>query len=399
MKRTLILTAMLVATLTFTGCSTKATNEQVLTAPSAKVQQLIDQHKLEIVDYEYVKMAIGNGTRKGAKAILVDARPNSKYVKGTIPSSYNVPDTKFDDFYGQLAEMDKNKETIVFCGGWKCAKSPKVAAMLMKKGFTNVKVYQAGEPEWKDMMYSEVDTAVVQSAMDKNSATLIDARPYKKFLQASIPGALAIPDTEMDKLAGRFPANKEEKIITFCGGYGCAKSHKVADKLMSLGYKNVFVYAGGVPKWKKDGMATTGGGAKKVATDEAPTKAVVKNGITLGADEGTVDGEWFKGLIVAGKVPANVQIVDVVPTEDFANGHLPGAINIQAESFDAKALAAKLPKDKVVVFNCTSGARALEAWAKLSEAKYDKTDFYYFDANINCVKDAKCEIEVNEPLG
>lgn len=399
MKRTLILTAMLVATLTFTGCSTKATSEQALTAPSAKVQQLIDQHKLEIVDYEYVKMAIGNGTRKGAKAILVDARPNSKFVKGTIPSSYNVPDTKFDDYYGQLAEMDKNKETIVFCGGWKCAKSPKVAAMLMKKGFTNVKVYQAGEPEWKNMMYSEVDTAVVKSAMDKNSAVLIDARPYKKYLQATIPGSIGIPDTEMDKLTGRFPANKDEKIITFCGGYGCAKSHKVADKLMSLGYENVLVYAGGVPKWKKDGMATTGGGAKKAVSDEAQAKAVVKNGVTLGVDEGTVDGEWFKGLIVANKVPANVQIVDVIPAEDFANGHLPGAINIQAESFDAKTLASKLPKDKVVVFNCTSGARALEAWAKLSEAKYDKTEFYYFDANINCGKDSKCEIEVNEPLG
>ena len=58
---------------------------------------------------------IGKGTRKGAKALLVDARPNSKYLKGTIPSSLNIPDTKFDIYYGQIAKMDKKKEVIVFC--------------------------------------------------------------------------------------------------------------------------------------------------------------------------------------------------------------------------------------------------------------------------------------------
>jgi len=368
-----------------------------MSKPSAKVQSLIDKYQLQVVDYKYTKKAIGKGTRNGAKALLIDARPNAKYKKGTIPSSINIPDTKFDAFYPQIANVDKNKEVIVFCGGWKCGKSPKVAGMLQKKGFKNVKLYQAGEPQWKKKTYSEVDTVVVRSVMKKNSAVLIDARPYKKYLQATIPGSMAVPDTDMDKLLGKLPADKNMKIITFCGGYGCGKSHKVAKKLLKMGYKNVAVYAGGLPQWKKDGMRTTGSAAKKA--QKMAKKAMPMSGdIKKGADEGTVDGEWFKKLVLANKVPSSVQLVDVIPPEDFKNGHLPNAVNIYAEELSAKALFAKLPKNKTVVFNCTSGARALEAWMKLKDNKFAVANAYYFDANINCNKNMKCKIEVNEPL-
>ncbi|MEN8304451.1 MAG: rhodanese-like domain-containing protein, partial [Campylobacterota bacterium] len=310
-----------------------------------------------------------------------------------------IPDTKFDEYYKQIASMDKKKEVIVFCGGWKCTKSPEAASMLVKKGFTNVKLYQAGEPEWKKKTYSEVDTAVVRSAQKKNNAVIIDARPYKKYLQATIPGAIAIPDTDMNQLLGKLPADKKIKVITFCGGYHCGKSHKVAKKMLSMGYKNVVVYAGGLPKWKKDGMATTGSSGKKVATKKATKEPMMANGIKQGVDEGTVDGMWFKKMIETNKVPKNVQIVDVFSPEEFRNGHLPNAINVHAESLNAKELLSKLPKNKVVVFNCVSGAQALEARTKLKKAKLDVSKIYYFDANIICEKDKKCIIEVNEPLG
>ncbi len=398
MKTRLFYSVILVLGLLSSGFASEMKPGEVLTKPSPKVQKLINKFKLEIVDYKYVKKAIGKGTRKGAKALLIDARPNPKYIKGTIPSSINIPDTKFDEYYKQIAAVDKKKEVIVFCGGWKCGKSPKVANMLMKKGFTNVKLYQAGEPEWKKKTYSEVDTAVVKSAQKKNNAVIIDARPYKKYLQSTIPGAIAIPDTDMNKLLGKFPADKNIKVITFCGGYHCGKSHKVAKKMLSMGYKNVVVYAGGLPKWKKDGMATTGGGAKKAIAKKVAKKPMMTNGIKKGADEGTVDGEWFKKMIETNKVPKNVQIVDVFPPEDFKNGHLPNAINVYAEPLKPNELLAKLPKDKVVVFNCASGARALEAWTKLKDANLDVSKVYYFDANISCEKGKKCTIEANEPL-
>lgn len=209
MKIKSIVTVLFVLGLIFNVSAVDLKKGEVLTAPSPKVAKLIKKFNLEVVDFEYTKKMIGKGTRKGAKALLIDARPNAKYLKGTIPSSMNIPDTKFDMYYGQIAKMDKKKEVIVFCGGWKCGKSPKVASMLQEKGFTNVKLYQAGEPEWKKRSYSEVGTPVVKSAQKKNNAVLIDARPYKKYLQATIPGAIAIPDTNMEKLLGKFPVDKK----------------------------------------------------------------------------------------------------------------------------------------------------------------------------------------------
>jgi len=394
MKTSKFLASITVVGLLTTG-SFANTAQNTLSQPSSKVQSLINKYKLESVNFDYVQKIIGKGTRSSAKAILIDARPNAKYKKSTIPSSINIPDTKFDEYVNQLKDTPKDKELIVFCGGYKCAKSPKLAGMLMKKGFNNVKVYSAGEPEWIKKSYKEIDAVVLKSAYENNSSLIVDARPYKKFLQETVPGAISIPDTKFDKLVGRFPVNKKEKIIVFCGGFKCVKSHVVAKKLVSLDYKNVSVYAAGLPAWKKLGLPTTA--QTKKAQTKAKKKEFSNNGLKLGSDEGSVDGEWFKNLIEENKVPSYVQIVDVTDASEFKSGHLKGAINIESEKFNAKELFAKLPKNKTIVFNCTAGGRSIESWVKLKDAKLDISEIYYFDANIDC-KGNKCKIEVNEPL-
>ena len=371
-----------------------------LKEPTPAVLELIKKHKLEQVNFDYVKKIIGNGSRGAVEAILVDARPELKYQKGTIPSSINIPDTNFEEFYSKydFLSKDKNKEIIVYCGGFGCEKSPIVADLLNKKGHKNVKVYSAGEPEWGNKSYLEVGTVVIKSYLENNSALLVDARPNAKFMQETILGSISIPDTEFDKLVGRFPINKDEKIVTFCAGFDCEKSNIVAEKLYNLGYKNVSVYAGGLPEWKKAGLATTAG-AKKV--EEKPKEKKLefsKNGVKLGADEGTVDGEWLKALIIDNKVPENIQIVNVLNKKEFDKGHIKGSINIEAEKLNAKELYEKLPKNKTIVFHCAAGSRSLEAWLKLKKDNIDISEIFYFDANVNCKED-NCKIDVNEPLG
>ncbi|WP_428024503.1 rhodanese-like domain-containing protein [Arcobacter sp.] len=393
MNKKLLISIFVVSSL-FLG--TSLFSEDNLTKPTQKVQELIEKNKLEIVDYKYVKKAIAKGTKDSASAVLVDARPDGKYKKGTIPSSINIPDTDYDKYKIQLNDTAKNKEIIVFCGGWACGKSPKVAGMLKKDGFTNVKLYQAGEPEWIKKSYKEVDLIVAKAIQENNSGLLVDARPYKMYLKETIPGAISIPDTNIDKLLGRFPFNKKEKIVVFCGGFKCAKSHKVANKLVAKGYKNVSVFAGGMPVWIEAGLGTTKSIAKKEET-KISKKEFSANGVKIGSDEGSVDGEWFYKLYKDGKVPANIQIVDVTAPEEFAKGHLVGAINIEAEKLSAKDLYEKLPKDKSIVFNCTAGGRSLDAWNRLKQAKYDVSEVFYFDANIDC-KGSDCKVKVNEPI-
>jgi len=369
-----------------------------ISAPTEAVLALINKYELEQVDFNYVKKAINQGTRNSVNAILIDARPEIKYQNGTIPSSLNIPDTKFEEYYSVLKDIPMQKELIVYCGGYNCTKSPIVAQKLKDKGYTNVKIYSGGEPEWRKLSYLEIDTLAIKVYQEKNSAFIVDARPYSKFLQETIPGAISIPDTSLVKLLGRFPINKSEKIVIFCGGYNCEKSHIIANKLISLDYEDVMVFAGGLPSWKERGLKTTAASYAEKDDEVAIVKdSFSKNGLKRGSDEGSVDGEWLKKQILENKVPSYIQIVDVTTPAEFKNGHLQGAINIEASKLTAKELLEKLPKNKTIVFNCTAGGRSIDAWSKLNDEKLDISEIYYFDANISC-KDNNCKIDVNEPL-
>jgi rhodanese-related sulfurtransferase len=365
---------------------------------SAKVKELVAKYNLKVVDYAYVKKTIGKGTHASAKAVVLDARPLKMYQMGHIPSAVSLPDNKFDEVYETaLKGVDKSKKIIIYCGGFDCAKSPKLAAMLQKKGHTNLRIYAAGMPQWSAKSYDEINLSVAHALFEKRSAFFIDARPYKTFLRGSIIGSVSIPDTEFKEFTGFLPSNINTPIVAFCGGYECAKSHNIANTLVSMGYQNVKVLASGYPSWKAASYPTTGSAPVAVASD-----VVIKDVDTFlkkGEDTGTVDGDWFVANYQT--FPQNVAIIDVRSADEFNNGHIKNALNINSEKMKAQELLAAIPKDKEVIFYCGTGTRAMEAWGMLvEELKYENAhQIFYLDANIKCDKQNSCTIEPNEPLG
>jgi rhodanese-related sulfurtransferase len=369
---------------------------------SPKVQELIKKSHLGLVDTDYVKGKLGKGTRVSAKAVVLDARPNKKYMVGHVPASLSIPDTKFDAFYGQIKDLDKATELITYCGGWKCVKSPKLAAMLLAKGFTNIKVYQAGYPAWKKAgNYIEVDTAVVQSALKKANSTIIDARPLKKYALSHIPTAIGIPDTKVESMLDQLPTDKSKRVIVYCGGYKCVKSHNLAKKMLEMGYKKVAVYSAGMPVWSKAGLPIEGKKAQKVAKKEESKAYITVNGVQLVKEQednrNMVYGPWYLDLIK--KLPAEYQLVDVRDIDSFDSGHLPGAISIPFDDKHAKAFVAKVSKiGKKVIISCASGAMATEAITAVIDEGGDLTKIFFVDANLDCDKNNQCTVEINDPL-
>jgi len=365
---------------------------------SAEVQRLIKENNLQQVTFADVQKAIGDGTRKNAKALVLDARPMKKYKAAHIPSAQPLPDTKFERQYKTFyADVDKNKEIIVYCGGIKCTKSPKVAIQLIKKGHKNVKVYVNGMPEWKKKSYTEVDAKVAKKMFDAQAALFIDARPFGKFAKSTIIGSLSVPDTKFDKFVKFMPIDKKAPIITYCGGFKCHKSHSVANKLVALGYTNVKVLASGFPYWKKRKYGVTGGG--KVTTKAMKKLGKSKSGVLeQGYDKGTVDGDWFVKNYK--KLPKSVTLVNVTAPEDYKKGTIAGSINIQAEKMKPAEFAKVVPSTGDVIFFCGTGTRAMEAVDFLKEAKYSRMDnVFYLDANVECDKSNNCKIKPNSPLG
>ena len=65
-----------------------------------------------------------------------------------------------------------------------------------------------------------------------------------------------------------------------------------------------------------------------------------------------------------------VQIVDVRTATEFADGHIPGAVNIDVNSPDFAQQIAKLNTSKTVALYCRSGRRSKIAAEKVTAAGY-----------------------------
>jgi rhodanese-related sulfurtransferase len=68
-------------------------------------------------------------------------------------------------------------------------------------------------------------------------------------------------------------------------------------------------------------------------------------------------------LLIAGKA----LVVDVREADEFADGHIPGALNMPLSSFQPSRLPR--PEGKVVVLNCLGGKRSGMALDKCSVAQ------------------------------
>ncbi len=99
---------------------------------------------------------IGTKARFDKKTCLfLDAREADKYKEGHIPGSLNFSALEMDKFAPLVMPKltDKNQEMIVYCNGGDCTLSLELAQTLIEQGFTQVKVFEGGWPEWKKAAY------------------------------------------------------------------------------------------------------------------------------------------------------------------------------------------------------------------------------------------------------
>jgi rhodanese-related sulfurtransferase len=88
---------------------------------------------------------------------------------------------------------------------------------------------------------------------------LVDALAPLSYAAAHLPGAITMPpDFETDRALRRIP-DRDTEIVVYCASETCDSSLVVADRLMELGYRNVFHYAGGKRDWAEAGLPLEGG--------------------------------------------------------------------------------------------------------------------------------------------
>ena len=363
----LIFLLLLTATM---ACATAEKNAVSAPSPSAPEWQY---HSL--VDVEFVKNHIA--VPMPENVMLIDARPyKPKYVNGHIPGAVSIPDSQFDKSVG-LLPADKDALLIYYCGGLACKLSHKSAFKAEKLGYTNVKVFAQGFPQWKKTPgnYVSVSVDYVTAALEKNDTVIVDARPRKpKFDKGHIPTAMSIPFTYFEQFSGKLPRNLDTPLIFYCGGLACKLSHKSAVAALALGYTDVKVFSMGYPEWKK-----THGSAGEIA-------------VKAGEVEGSMDVDMFKKAMASNS--DSLLIVDVRDRDEFEKGSFKNAVNIPVDHLEDKIK--DLPQDKPIVFICSTGARSGEAYYMVQDVRPSLKNAYYLEGACSFKKDGSFEIKKTE---
>ncbi len=251
--------------------------------------------------------------------------------------------------------------------------SHKAAWKAEKLGYNNVKVYEAGYPDWIKQKgnYGSISVEFVAQQIAGNKAVIIDSRPQKtKFVKGHLPTAINIPFSQFDAFNGKMPRDLNTPVIFYCGGLKCRLSHKSAKAALEMGYTQVTVFSTGYPSWTK-----TYGQAKA-----APVQA--------GASEGTIDLARFQKIIANN--PESILLIDVRDTDEFATGSFKTAVNIPVDTLEEKIK--DFTTEKPIVYFCATGARSGEAFYMTMDVRESLKNVFYVDAEIE-FKDGKFTIK------
>lgn len=95
---------------------------------------------IEVLDWAGTEAAMSAG------AMLVDSRGPKSFAKGHIAGAVNVPYK--DEAAHSALPADKATAVIFYCSGPVCSASTKGAEKAIAMGYSNVKEYRGGYPDW-----------------------------------------------------------------------------------------------------------------------------------------------------------------------------------------------------------------------------------------------------------
>ena len=106
---------------------------------------------------------------------------------------------------------------------------------------------------------SQNDNAILYKSISVNDAValmdseqeyiLLDVRTEQEYLSGYIPGAICIPNEDIDETIVDLLPDKAQKIFVYCRSGN--RSKQAAEKLANLGYTNI-IEIGGVKDWTGD---------------------------------------------------------------------------------------------------------------------------------------------------
>ena len=99
----------------------------------------------------------------------------------------------------------------------------------------------------KEAIYMNINAEEAKKIMDTESGYIIlDVRTQEEYDEAHIPGAIVIPNTEIEARAESELPDKDQMILVYCRSG--RRSKLAAEILVEMGYTNIYEF-GGIIDW------------------------------------------------------------------------------------------------------------------------------------------------------
>ncbi len=224
------------------------------------------------------------------------------------------------------------------------------AGLAKELGYTNIRVFLAGEPAWSDAGYPVYAS---NEFVEKGNIVLLDLRQGDAPVKGRIPRSIPITYEQLEERIDDIPRNAP--VILYSDN-----SEDVLDAYEDLkdeGFNTVAMVIGNYQGWVASGGKV----------EQGP---IFTNEITwvrqLGKGEVSVD-EFRKAVL--GELPDTYVIDARTPEEIKELGIFPNTVNIPLDEIPKRMN--EIPKDKRVFVHCSTGARADLAYRELIDSGYD----------------------------
>jgi rhodanese-related sulfurtransferase len=288
--------------------------------------------------------------------MLIDSRPAPRYNEGHIPGAVSIPLAELEraDRAGKVhprLPAEKDTRLIFYCGGITCPLSPRSAAIVIKQGFTSVRVFHDGEPAWTK---AELPLQASARFIKDGNAVLLDIRPPDRFAAGHLERALNIPFRHIGSRFGKefFPGYKPAPIVII--GDSQEELLTTFERLRDWGYSRVVTFPADPGRWQREGLA--------LVTGFQPPPPKLDYVRILGPFEVSIP-DFHQAL-----ANSNSLIIDTRSSTEYYVGHLPGALNIP--SGEGEDSYGDIPREPPVYLYCATGARAEMLFAILRAQGY-----------------------------
>ena len=307
--------------------------------------------------------------------ILIDVRSDEEWATGYIAGAQHI---WINDFVNHIAELpaDKDAAIVVYCqSGYRGAMA---TVMMNLLGYTNVRNLAGGLNTWnaaglplegvpvdlKTVMtdyvtalpasFDGISVNDLAAELSTDAAPLlVDVRSSDERAEGFIEGSIGIPMTELTQNLDLLP-NLDQNIVVYCGsGYRSAISMTA---LRLLGYTNVRSMLGGFGAWAAAELPVSQTQVDYTAGTAPTIDATLFDAVNSYMTNIPAGFYTVKALDLTAEMARNpVTLIDVRTDEEWAAGHIDGAIHMPLNSLFAQP--DQLPQDMaatIVVYGSSS---------------------------------------------